>query len=285
MPLSELNEESASTVGQQPPPGAALTRRQCKWCLRFSDLPNPVVAARASKPSLPWRRRAGRECAHCPWVLAAYQEYAASDKEGLLAQFNDESKPARETFLARLDKWEAEKNTNPQGKFKEGDRAKSSSGTARKVTAASRTALETKEVLGWFWPEKLWKKHNPGKKIAKKDVTWITHQGKSLKGTLLEESAGKPQGVIEVSSTGMIACAKEAELAASDSELDDDVDKVFESAQKRLRTSAAPVAKSEVGSLKLSSKAPAPENIAPGESPLNCGLIMRLCRTSPREKL
>ena len=101
MPLSAQgnNDEAASSCAPWPKPTqcAASSRRQCKWCLRHNDFPNPVIAARASKPPLPWRRRAGRECAHCPWVLSAYKDYD-TDKEELLAEFNNESKPARETF-------------------------------------------------------------------------------------------------------------------------------------------------------------------------------------------
>jgi hypothetical protein len=86
-----------------------------------------------------------------------------------------------------------------------------------------------------------------------------------LKGTLLDESAGKPMGVIEVSGKSVLATTREAELAASDSELDDDVDLAFESAQKRLRVAASPMSKSEAGALKVSSKASAMECAAPGD--------------------
>lgn len=270
MPLSAQgnNDDAASSCAPwpKPTPCAASTRRQCKWCLRHNDFPNPVIAARASKPYLPWRRRAGRECAHCPWVLSAYKDYD-TDKEELLAEFNNESKPARQTFLGRLEKWEVEKTTKPLGKFKDGDREKAPTGTKRNVVATSTASLQTKEFLGYFWPEKLWKKHNPGKKIGKRDVTWITHQGKPLKGTLLDESAGKPLGVIEVSNNGIVATTRQTELAASDSELDGDVDQVFESAQKRLCLAASPMIKSETGALRLSAaaKASAPECTAPGD--------------------
>ena len=67
-----------------------------------------------------------------------------------------------------------------KGKFK----GEKQSGTGnRTVVAAKTSSFNSREFLGIFWPEKIWKRENPGKKIAKRDVQWITHNGKRFTNT------------------------------------------------------------------------------------------------------
>jgi hypothetical protein len=49
---------------------------------------NPIVSQRDLKPLLPWRRKGGRECANCPWVLCSWKEYD-KDKGELEQEFKD----------------------------------------------------------------------------------------------------------------------------------------------------------------------------------------------------
>ena len=93
------------------------------------------------------------------------------------------------------------------------------------VTLSKSTAFNTREVMGIFWPEKLYKKIEGGK-IMKKDVVWIEHGGKMLKGIVLAESVGKPIGVIELSNISQVKTELKGTVAQSDSELDDDVEEL-----------------------------------------------------------
>ena len=80
-------------------------------------------------------------------------------------------------------KWEEHKVQHPTSKFK-GDK-RSGCGGNRKVTAAKTSSYNSKEFLGIFWPEKIWKSLHKDKKIAKRDVVWIEHQGKRSKDEIM----------------------------------------------------------------------------------------------------
>ncbi len=149
-----------------------------------------------------------------------------------------------------MSSWEAEKQANPNGKVKAGDRT----GAKRKVEVQQRAFLQTKENLGVFWPEKIYKKKF-GKKITKRDMTNMSHKGRILRGIILDESYGRAIGTIDVSSIDEVGVQKIGLLAESDSGLDNDVDGAMAAATKRLAVISRPSAKSEAGALKLQQSA------------------------------
>ena len=138
-------------------------------------------------------------------------------------------------------------NANPKGKTKLGDKQKAGMrGAGRKVVAEHANELETKEFLGYSWPLKLWKKHNPGKKLPKKQLVFLEHMGSRLKGIILDDTAGKPIGVIEVNNKSRVTVVRKAIVAESDSELDDDVDEAYSAASKRLQRTSAEASGSQI---------------------------------------
>ena len=83
--------------------------------------------------------------------------------------------------------------------------AKKRSEAVQKVAKPSRKRIEAHQsagfkmrlVMGYFWPLDILKRE--GKPKPKKTTT-ITFNGKQLRGVILDESHGKPVGVIEMES-------------------------------------------------------------------------------------
>lgn len=64
---------------------AFAKKKDCKWCRRGSDTPNPLLYKRGTNPKICWRRQAGLECANCPWIIESNEKFSKMTKEELVA--------------------------------------------------------------------------------------------------------------------------------------------------------------------------------------------------------
>lgn len=164
------------------PPQAAVPFRKCKWCLRNSHEENPIVALRPTKPMIPWRRALGQECGICPYVLDLNPQYHGRQRAVVLQEMNEDPQQ-REAFHEARKEWERQKNLNPTGKNPT-QSALAGSGAETVVRAKQTSKLQTSKFMGNLWPSSLYLA-NKGKKVAKKDLTWVEHNGQKIYGILL----------------------------------------------------------------------------------------------------
>ena len=94
--------------------------------------------------------------------------------------------------MRKVQDWENEKNANPAGRVK-------SKNADTEAIGRNTDAFQTKECLGYFWPQYLLKKLGK-KQPRKQDMQVIWHKGQPIRGLVLDEEEGKPRGVIELSS-------------------------------------------------------------------------------------
>jgi hypothetical protein len=163
---------------------------------------------------IPWRRDTGRECSICPGFISAESQYKAVNRTDLVHSLDTEE-GAQAEFNGRLSAYEAVRQTGKRNVSKNG------SGAASAIAASAFSGLELRQKLGWFWPEDLYFKHKK-EKPNKKAVTTLSHQGKTLRGVLLDETHGMPAGVIEVTSLSHTGVTRTGDLADSASAVDRD---------------------------------------------------------------
>ncbi|MDA8583054.1 hypothetical protein N9L68_02450 [bacterium] len=94
--------------------------------------------------------------------------------------------------MRKVQDWENEKNANLAGRVK-------SKNADTEAIGRNTDAFQTKECLGYFWPQYLLKKLGK-KQPRKQDMQVIWHKGQPIRGLVLDEEEGKPRGVIELPS-------------------------------------------------------------------------------------
>eukprot|EP00974_Lingulodinium_polyedra_P014438 1399243-Lingulodinium_polyedra.AAC.1 len=148
-------------------------------------------------------------------------------REDLVKNLKDES--FYETFARAVSCWEDRKNANPKAREPRVPKGKTV------VQARQTDMLQTSEVMGFLWPVKMYKKHF-GKPPPRSKLIIIPHQGKQVTGILLDESQGKPIGVIAVNSISQAAAEKVGVVADSTEVVSDtELDSAWQNASKRVR--------------------------------------------------
>eukprot|EP00974_Lingulodinium_polyedra_P126441 11198265-Lingulodinium_polyedra.AAC.1 len=193
----------------------AATVRECKWCHRTSDTANPLLYQRGKKSTLPWRRAKGKECANCPWVLAAMPE--AKDKVG-------PCKTGR--VLATPLRVGSGKNRTGGSHIKASQPSEQSH-----VEAFQDNHFEARIYNGWLWPSALYVKHK-GQKPSRNKLTTVTVQGKKYTGVVLDEQG--PPGTIQLWSVGQVGVKRVAQLADGDNNTVEDMEKTMNNANASL---------------------------------------------------
>ena len=114
---------------------------------------------------------------------------------------------------------------------KGGGRLKRQAPAPTKVTAASTSALVTRQFRGYLWPIHVYRREKKVKPPPK-DCTKIEHCGESVTGVLMKMFV---DGAIEVWQEGQSITSKIAELASSENQDLEEIEGAEARAQKRMR--------------------------------------------------
>jgi hypothetical protein len=175
-------------------------------------------------------------CGECPYVIEVNPELRAKGHAGVLKDIN-EVEGEYEAFMQKVKAWEDEKNSKSGGRVKA---VRTSAGAETRVQASSSSSLSLTKHMGYLWPCTLYRKHKQ-KKPSPKDIVTIEFDGKPVKGIVLDESHGTPHGVIKIEAKSDTTVSKTAILADNRAAVDDDdVNKVWASAQKKQRVASTP---------------------------------------------
>ena len=200
---------------------------RCKWCRRWRyNTPSPFPTGILT---LPWRKSTGRECASCPYMMAAsFHDYSKKEMEQKL----NDAAFLNNTFLVALAAWEKRKM---DGAIRPGRATK-------KVKVHHESNLGMEMQCGVFWPLPVYireKKCEPNLE----DVRAIKFGTSWLKGILRPEAEGLPIGCIRMTSGSVVRVVKETVLNDSrDNVREDETEAIFKAACKK--TSVAVVTNS-----------------------------------------
>eukprot|EP00435_Cladocopium_sp_Y103_P038361 s1162_g10.t1 len=190
----------------------------CKWCKKsLVSTPNPLVSNPGPKDFIKRRTPSSNECRPC----FGFQQRSPGYSEMTRASLSDHLKDPKnfEKYIEGLESYCA-------------DRSDAVAGGATDATfAETSSSFSTKQIVGYFWPVDLLKRHS---RPLPKKLSSLTHQGRVLKGVTLEEFA---VGAIEVSTTSSRGAKRLAELAREDSDHEGEAASAFEKVQKKVRVS------------------------------------------------
>lgn len=207
----------------------------CKFCRRDDLTKNPLTYSHDE--FIPWRRQFGQECGICPWVIANNTELSKFRKDILASKLHDDDAFFAE-YMVKVTAWEDEKNASG-GKRVQSNKRKHNLAPVE-VEATATEALQYRKHLGNLWPIAVYEREK-GSKPPKHLIQTHVVSGSKVRGVLLDDSQGKPPGIIEVSVLSETGSTKRSEVATSSSAGGQDaVDAAWATAQKRHKVNVMP---------------------------------------------
>jgi len=155
---------------------------------------HPIISERSKYKHLHWRRERGGECAICPYVIDADEEYAGRECKELEEEFSSDNEKF-ENFLRKREEYIEVKNGKGIIGSRNRKQATQKEGKVDKtVTAASVEKYKASIKLGNIWPVKLYESPTSegglDKKANPKEVRTYTVQGRKYRGILLNSKFG-----------------------------------------------------------------------------------------------
>ena len=179
---------------------------RCKWCKRRSDDDNPTPKKHVG-PYLKFTHKVSAECLNC----RNYKNSCCkgTDMAEMLRHINSGSE-AQDDYNQCLFAWEIVFNDTVGWVASKDGRLP----TPQCVKLLQETGVESREVLGVFWPQEVYEREEPNPYDKKLEQIYV-HKGKRLRGVWREASAGMPRGVIQVSNIDTTKATRTRDLAST----------------------------------------------------------------------
>jgi hypothetical protein len=186
----------------------------CKLCKReFWNTPNPFSKDPGPGDLLQRRRPRGLECSPCDAFVPTHDKYSKMQKANVKKLLESDDGEQRQYNL-ELEKFEEVRRNG--GKVGRLCRGKAS------INVYKKSEFQTKMIMGYFWTVALYMEHHDGKKPDAKKMTTIEHNGRKLRGIILDDTHGKPIGVIECNQSSLTGTRNEGEVLSTDNAVDDE---------------------------------------------------------------